>query len=918
MRPNFVLIQETHFNENHRLRIRDYQVFTDLRGNGTAVLAKSNIVCFKKQVALERIYGSFIEIEVEKGDLNWLIGSIYIPCSSSHSSIKKDLKTLNQLAGRYHCIFGGDLNARHPSWCTRRNITGVAINRWLNAPDNNLIRVSPDRPTRDRSKLDHFLLSRTNFGGGGLEATVFDTFADHKGVLLQGRLTSPLLNIISYDRPVKDFARAKWDLFEETINEEVLLIDTPSHHNATNSEIDCLISTVNRIIHEAEDISVPILHKHNNKYVNIPPALTELFKTRQKLKKTFRRERRKNNPVNWKMVELKHAIAQTSLKITAETSSYMKKTIEDKILNLKPGNQFYKEVNRITGRKNNRKIDHLIINNNQIYNPQSIKEEITSFYSNLYKEQTPHTLDLNIPSTNITQFSEDNSAISPTAQNSPFTTTLEVRDIIRKINSKKSSGPDEISNFILKRLPFSLIKILTIIFNQCINNNHFPAVWKTAKIFPIPKSKNPTAPENFRPISLTSNMGKILEAIIMRTLLEEIEARKIIPDHQFGFRSGHSTLDALSVVKNDVSRSLNHSKTSIICLLDFEKAFDSVWSRGLLSKMNNMNINNNTTAIIQSFLSDRSADVMIDNAPSLPFPIERGVPQGTRLGPILYNIYISDIPTEMATSNECKIVQYADDTIVYATSLNPLMANIKLQRTMDELERYFQKWGLTINAAKTKVKIFTPQTGNKSRKTERHAKRVSLTIKNTKILPSPELKYLGVIFNNRMKFKQHVEISIRRATGAFFRIAPILKKTGVDNRLKALLYKQLIRPIVTYGFPIWISASKTAYQLLEKMERRIMRAITGKYRRDTIDGLRWFPERELRKDTGIENIIDHLELLMERHLKRTYDHPNGLISEQMSQEIDNEDYFVTTRHLDSIGVGEYARQSKVNISKNRG
>ena len=80
--------------------------------------------------------------------------------------------------------------------------------------------------------------------------------------------------------------------------------------------------------------------------------------------------------------------------------------------------------------------------------------------------------------------------------------------------------------------------------------------------------------------------------------------------------------------------------------------------------MNNMSINQNTTAIIQSFLSDRSADVIIDNADPLPFPIKRDVPQGTRLGPILYNIYISDIPTEMATSNECKIVQYADDNSI--------------------------------------------------------------------------------------------------------------------------------------------------------------------------------------------------------------------------------------------------------------
>ena len=140
----------------------------------------------------------------------------------------------------------------------------------------------------------------------------------------------------------------------------------------------------------------------------------------------------------------------------------------------------------------------------------------------------------------------------------------------------------------------------------------------------------------------------------------------------------------------------------------------------------------------------------------------------------------------------------------------------------------------------------------------------------------------------------------------------------LQNKLKAHLYKQLVRPIITYCFPIWISASRSSYQLLEKMERRIMRSITGKYRRRTIDGIRWTPDRELRADTKIDNIVDHLDLLMERSLLRTSNHTNELLLEQMNQEIDSEDYFVTTRHLESIGVGEYARTSSRRSHTNRG
>ena len=109
---------------------------------------------------------------------------------------------------------------------------------------------------------------------------------------------------------------------------------------------------------------------------------------------------------------------------------------------------------------------------------------------------------------------------------------------------------------------------------------------------------------------------------------------------------------------------------------------------------------------------------MIDKADPKPFNIRRGVPQGTRLGPILYNLYIGDIPVDKAAANDCKIVPYVDDTIIYTSSLNPMMASIRLQRTVGELEKYFHSWGLNINATKTKMKVFTPQNGNKSRNTD--------------------------------------------------------------------------------------------------------------------------------------------------------------------------------------------------------
>ena len=106
VKPDFVMIQETHFNANHRLRIKNYQVFSVIQGNGTAILVNSKIACFQKQVELEHIYGCFVEIDTGDGELNWLIGSLYVPCSSSFRAMQKDLEILNKLGEECHCIFG--------------------------------------------------------------------------------------------------------------------------------------------------------------------------------------------------------------------------------------------------------------------------------------------------------------------------------------------------------------------------------------------------------------------------------------------------------------------------------------------------------------------------------------------------------------------------------------------------------------------------------------------------------------------------------------------------------------------------------------------------------------------------------------------------------------------------------------------
>ena len=159
-------------------------------------------------------------------------------------------------------------------------------------------------------------------------------------------------------------------------------------------------------------------------------------------------------------------------------------------------------------------------------------------------------------------------------------------EIISSLKTKKASGADNISNYVLKNLPKTAISLLTKIFSACFKISYFPDAWKIAKIIAIPKpGKDGAIPTNYRPISLISNIGKILEKLILDRLNSFEESHKIFIPQQFGFRSGHSTVQQILRITEFASFNFNRNRSTGLALLDLEKAFDSVWHDGLIFKL---------------------------------------------------------------------------------------------------------------------------------------------------------------------------------------------------------------------------------------------------------------------------------------------------------------------------------------------
>ena len=238
-----------------------------------------------------------------------------------------------------------------------------------------------------------------------------------------------------------------------------------------------------------------------------------------------------------------------------------------------------------------------------------------------------------------------------------------VNKVITNLDSSKASGPDCIPVVVLKNCEPELSYILAKLFNKCLKESCFPDCWKVSSVVPVFKNvgERSTA-KNYRPVSLLSVVSKVFEKLVNNRIVDHLEKCGLFSDFQYGFRSSRSTADLLTVVSDRIARAFNRSGTTRAVALDISKAFDRVWHAGLLHKLKSYGISGQIFGLISSFLSNRRLRVVLDGKSSQEYPVNVGVPQGSILGPILFLLYINDLPDNVI----CNIAIYADDTTLYS------------------------------------------------------------------------------------------------------------------------------------------------------------------------------------------------------------------------------------------------------------
>lgn len=388
--------------------------------------------------------------------------------------------------------------------------------------------------------------------------------------------------------------------------------------------------------------------------------------------------------------------------------------------------------------------------------------------------------------------------------NSIIVTEGKVLKKLECLKVDKSQGPDGINPRILKECRNSMVKPLSIIFQKSVESGILPTAFKHANITPIFKSGSRSSPGNYRPVSITSVPCKILESIIRDEMLAHLNKYNLLSEHQHGFMRNKSCLTNLLETLEEVTSSMDNGEGMDMVFLDYKKAFDSVPHKRLVYKLSKYGFGENFTNWISDFLSNRTQSVHIRGHFSQPAKVTSGVPQGSVIGPLLFILYVNEIPE--LVQGTAKL--FADDAKIFDKDYN----KDSLQKDLDILYEWSSQWLLRFNESKCKIMHIG-----------RDNPRKDYTIGKTTLEKISEERDLGVYISDDLKPSLQCVKSAKKASSAL----GIIKRSfsNFDTSSFALVYKTYVRCHMEYCVQAWNPYYKKDIEVLEKIQKRATKLV---------------------------------------------------------------------------------------------
>ena len=395
-------------------------------------------------------------------------------------------------------------------------------------------------------------------------------------------------------------------------------------------------------------------------------------------------------------------------------------------------------------------------------------------------------------------------------------TRTDVYTALCTLDDTKAFGPDEIHPKVLKECPLPLVDFVHSLFVLCLTNGLIPAEWKTHKITPIPKKGDLLEISNYRPISLLCILSKAFESIIFQKIIDFISPK--LSQYQFGFIKNKSCLTQLLSAFSIIHQAVDNKQQVDMVYLDFRKAFDSVPHQELLYKLWRMGITGNLWCWFRNYLSGRSHYVLYENEMSSTLPVISGVPQGSILGPLLFIVYVNDIP-EAINYSHCYL--FADDAKLLQV-INSPEDQTELQEDLSAISSWCKKWNLTLNSNKCSAVHFSTQS----------TQQLATYSIDARIIPFFESQRdLGVIVSDTLSWSHQCDLVCSKAYRALHVIRRNVPPTS-HIRLKKQLYLILVKSHVSYCCQLWRPYLLKDIQSIERIQRRATKYILNDYDSD--------------------------------------------------------------------------------------
>ena len=393
----------------------------------------------------------------------------------------------------------------------------------------------------------------------------------------------------------------------------------------------------------------------------------------------------------------------------------------------------------------------------------------------------------------------------------PITSEI-VKEILLKLDQSKSMGPDGIHPKLLATLAKNnnFVNAITLLFQKSYSSKTMPSVWKTANVIALHKKGSKTDPSNYRPISLTCILCKVYETVIRSHIFKHVCNQ--ISKLQHGFMPGRSCLSNLLETVDIINDMLAKGEYVDIFYLDFQKAFDTVPHYRLIEKLKSYGICGTVLDVIADFLSKRTFSVLVGNASSDRYDVTSGIPQGSVLGPLLFVLYINDLPDHILNH----VSLFADDLKMYGSSSK----RDTLQADLDELAAWQDTWLLRFNTTDGKCKVM--HVGSQNPQNKYYLDGLEL----------PEIdseKDLGVLVPQNWKWDQHINSVVKKATS----ISAWVLRTVISRSPEVMLqiYKTFIRPHLEYCVQLWsplpAHGNWALIMAIENVQGQFTRAIDG-------------------------------------------------------------------------------------------